>query len=209
MGAVSDERSYLDDVPAHWLAESAALAEATRGLVEAVALTDVAADDLVRVRREVEALATQLREHHRAHALRPRFGDLAALRERPPAEGLVVRPGNPGTIALAVHLEGDRATATWTAGPVHEGPPDALHGGTSAWLLDSVLGSVVQAGGTPAVTGTLELRYRRPVPLGVPLQVSARIGERSGRRIAATGRIEVGGETLVEATATFVTVAMS
>lgn len=205
---MSDERSYLDDVPADWLAESTALAEATRGLVEAVALTDVDADDLARVRRQVEALTGELRERHRAHALRPRFGDLAAIRERAPAAGVVVRPGNPGTIPLAIHLLDDRATATWTAGPVHEGPPGGLHGGTSAWLLDSVLGSVVQASGTPAVTGTLQLRYRRPVPLGVPITVSAELGERSGRRIPASGRIEVDGETCVEATALFVTVDM-
>lgn len=203
---MTPERTYLDDVPADWLAASTALAESTRDLVEAAALTDVDLTTLREARLAVESIVGRLRERARPHALRPRFDDLAARRNVPGA--LVVRPGNAGTIPLPIRLEGDSATATWTAGAVHEGPPDGLHGGTSAWLLDSVLGSVVQASGTPAVTGTLQLRYRRRVPLGVPLTISARLGERCGRRIPVTGRIVAGDEVCVEATALFVTVEM-
>lgn len=207
---MSDDPTHLGDVPGGWLAASTALAEATRGLVEAVALTGVPVAELEAARRSVDELAARLGRHRRAHPLRPDRDDLARVLDEPGAT-LVVRPGNPAAPPLPLELERGadgrtRAAATWTAGPAHEGPPGSLHGGLSAWLLDSVLGSAVQVAGTPAVTGTLTVRYRRRVPLGVPLRITAELGERSGRRLPVTGRIEARGEVCVEAEAVFVTV---
>lgn len=200
------DRTHLGDVPPDWLAASTALAQATRELVEAVALSAADAAALDEARAEVAALTERLRATRRPHALRPGPADLAALRSAE-AGSIVVRPTNPGAVPLEITVRVDTAEATWTAGPVHEGPSGSLHGGTSASLLDSVLGTLVQVRGTPAVTGTLTLRYRRRVPLGVPLTVSGALGERDGRRLPVTGRIEAGGEVCVEAAALFVAVA--
>lgn len=202
---MSDDRTHLSDVPADWLAASTALAGATRELVEAVALTAVDAHALHEARAAVEQATARLRAHARRHALRPGPADLQRLRTAS-AGTIVVRPTNPGAVPLEITVRADTAEATWTAGPVHEGPPGSLHGGTSASLLDSVLGTLVQVRGVPAVTGTLSVRYRRRVPLGVALTVSGALGERVGRRLPVTGRIEAAGELCVEAEALFVAV---
>lgn len=203
---MTDQRTHLSDVPADWRAASTALAEATRELVEAVALTGAGTRALALARAEVEELTARLRRTSRPHALRPGPDDLAALRGAASAT-IVVRPGNPAAVPLAIRVHAETAEATWTAGPVHEGPPGSLHGGLSASLLDSVLGTLVQVRGEPAVTGTLSVRYRRRVPLGVPLTISGALGERTGRRLPVTGRIEAEGEVCVEAEALFVALA--
>jgi predicted thioesterase len=56
------------------------------------------------------------------------------------------------------------------------------------------------------MTATLELRYRRPTPLGVPLTVEAKASRVEGRKIYASGTIAgPDGRVTVEATAMFVT----
>jgi acyl-coenzyme A thioesterase PaaI-like protein len=47
------------------------------------------------------------------------------------------------------------------------------HGGVSAMLIDQLLGHAAAAAGHPGVTTDLSVRYRRPVPLDVPLRVWA------------------------------------
>ncbi|MBW8765721.1 MAG: hypothetical protein JF630_05615, partial [Geodermatophilales bacterium] len=45
------------------------------------------------------------------------------------------------------------------------------------------------AGGRGGLTATLTVTYRRPVPLGVPLLVTAETGAIDGRRTTATARL--------------------
>ncbi|TMQ90118.1 PaaI family thioesterase [Actinomadura soli] len=93
----------------------------------------------------------------------------------------------------------------FTFGPVYEGPPSYAHGGVSALVLDQVLGMAAAATGTPGMTATLELRYRRPTPLRVPLLVEAKASRVEGRKVYAAGTIAApDGRVTVEATAMFV-----
>jgi acyl-coenzyme A thioesterase PaaI-like protein len=57
----------------------------------------------------------------------------------------------------------------------HRGPPGFLHGGIAATVLDETMASVGWAmDGVPCVTATLELKYRKPVPLdGRPIRIEA------------------------------------
>jgi acyl-coenzyme A thioesterase PaaI-like protein len=82
-----------------------------------------------------------------------------------------------------------------------------VHGGVVATLLDHVLARAVRAAGRGGLTATLTVRYRRPVQLGVPLLLSAEIGESSGRRTTATARLvaeDDPGTVLAEAEGLFV-----
>ena len=81
-----------------------------------------------------------------------------------------------------------------------------VHGGVSAMLLDQVFGHASAATGKPGVTTELSVRYRRPVPLDVPLRVWGRVIDTEGRRVSAVGGITTVAEPdipLVEADARF------
>ena len=76
-----------------------------------------------------------------------------------------------------------------TLGAPYEGPPGCVHGGVSALLLDHLMGETASAGHKRVtVTGTLTLRYVRPLPLG-PVRMAAWISEEVGRKVTVTGWI--------------------
>lgn len=97
-------------------------------------------------------------------------------------------------------LDDGVVSARFTPRPEYRGAGRSLHGGVAATALDEML---VWAGilteGVLSVTGNMELRFRRPVEVDEVLVVSARVEDRSGRRLRISGRLGVDGETRVEA----------
>jgi len=93
-------------------------------------------------------------------------------------------------------------------GPEHQGADGFLHGGMAATVLDETMAGVSYAlDRVRTVTGTLNLRYRRPVPLSAaPLRVEAWREFGEGRRAhKIRGRIVLpDGTVAVEATGIFV-----
>lgn len=82
----------------------------------------------------------------------------------------------------------------------YRGAGTTLHGGVAATALDEMLvwaGILVEE--VLSVTGNLALRYRRPVYVDDSVVVSARIDERTGRRLRLSGELAVGEEVMVEA----------
>jgi acyl-coenzyme A thioesterase PaaI-like protein len=70
-----------------------------------------------------------------------------------------------------------------TLGAAYEGPPGSVHGGVSALLLDHLMGETASARHTRlTVTGTLTLRYERPIPLG-PVRMEARVAGEESRKV--------------------------
>lgn len=100
--------------------------------------------------------------------------------------------------------------ATFRPRPEHRGGPGVLHGGVAATCLDetmAVLGYVLD--GVHCVTATLELRYRRPVPLdgGVLTAQAWRDRSEPRRRQRVHGRLLLAdGTVAVEASGIFVQV---
>ncbi len=120
-------------------------------------------------------------------------------------------PGN--SAGLRLELFQDEGTgARWgllTPRPEHEGPPGYLHGGLASTALDEIMGWAAHK--TPddyAVTASLAVKYRKPVPLaGGPYRVEGEIVRESGRRIRTAGRLLLGdGTVAVEGEAVFVRV---
>ncbi|HEX6287264.1 MAG TPA: PaaI family thioesterase [Acidimicrobiia bacterium] len=97
-------------------------------------------------------------------------------------------------------LNDGRVCARFTPRPEYRGAGKTLHGGIAATALDEIL---VWAGilteSVLTVTGTLEIRFRRPVRVDDPIAVSAVVDGRSGRRLQISGSLAVGEETRVEA----------
>ena len=92
-------------------------------------------------------------------------------------------------------------------GVAYEGPPGYLHGGMSGLLMDQLLGAAAISAGLWGMTVRLELDYRGPVPLDVPIVLRGRVVEDAGRRTVTAGtiaRADAPDRTLVEARGVFV-----
>jgi len=142
----------------------------------------------------------------------------ASRREQPPVaegdgHGMVLQIASPVTGRLnpiappceVEFLDDGSVRTEFTLNYLYEGPPGLVHGGISALILDQLLGLASNHNGTPGLTATLELRYRRRTPLNQPLTAEARIDRVEGRRAHAVGRIyDPAGKVTIEATAMFV-----
>lgn len=92
--------------------------------------------------------------------------------------------------------------------PDYRGAGRSLHGGIAATALDEIL---VWAGilteRVMSVTGTIEIRYRRPVDVSEALAVRARMDERRGRRLRVSGELLVEDEVRIEASGLYLVTA--
>lgn len=180
------------------------LAERVRELAAAAVLTGVGAGEAGAVADELAALTARLTAERRdAPPFAMTGGDHRMDRQvANPVTGRL----NPFAPPVDLEVTSDGIVrGEFTLGPVHEGPPSYVHGGVSAMVLDQVLGMAAAATGTPGMTATLETRYRRPTPLGVPLLVEAKASRVEGRKVFASGTIAApDGRVTVEATAMFV-----
>jgi acyl-coenzyme A thioesterase PaaI-like protein len=86
----------------------------------------------------------------------------------------------------------------------YEGPPTCVHGGVIAMVFDEMLGAANIMAGSPGMTGTLTIRYRKPTPLRTPLRLEARFMGREGRKITTYGAIFHGDVLTAEAEGLFI-----
>ncbi|MEZ0351288.1 PaaI family thioesterase [Mycobacterium sp. pR1184] len=107
---------------------------------------------------------------------------------------------------LVLHHEADGLVwSEFNLGAAYEGPPEHVHGGVSALILDHVLGATAHKLGRPAYTGTLTLRYRRRTALGRPLRAEAHIDRIDGVKTFSVGHIADADGVTVEAEGVFIT----
>ncbi len=105
--------------------------------------------------------------------------------------------------------EGLTIRARMVIGENHQGAPGLAHGGILAAAFDEALGGLNWLLQVPAVTGTLETRFRRPVPVGQTLFIECEITGVEGRKVFNRGVGRIGapdGPVAVEASAVYVQV---
>jgi acyl-coenzyme A thioesterase PaaI-like protein len=196
---------------ARWLTESgpaaAELAHAIRELA-AVAVTALAPPDALRdAAARVRALAVALAAHVPTDAPPARFPHLEVLTA--PADLMPFDPvmGRLSPLAppLELAVEDGRAAATIAFTIPYGGPPGCVHGGILAACFDQVLNVANLLAGVAGPTVSLEVRYRKPTPLGTALRFEADPPAVSGRRVRTRGVLRDGETVLVEATGVFVT----
>jgi len=178
------------------------LTDSVRDLVDATIRSTVADDELVAVRDQVDALVARLRAAQLPGPAGVRFNSEG--RSWNWGNAVVGRGNAIAPPVLNVH-DDDNATAyaEVTLGAAYEGPPGMVHGGVSALLLDQIMGETASGFKRLTMTGTLTLRYCRPLPLG-PVRLDARIADENGRKITVAATIGVPGEeAAVEATGLF------
>ena len=185
------------------IAHLSRLAARVRELNESVILTELPEEELDEIAAQVEALTARLG---------------TARRDAPPvvtngAGGIMQQLAGPVNGVLnpiappceVQFLPDGTVRSEFTLNSVYEGPPGMVHGGVSAMILDQLLGMVAAHNGTPGLTASLELRYRRPTMLDEPLVAEARIDRVEGRRAhAAGGILNTEGKPTIEATAMFI-----
>jgi len=186
--------------------ERARLAEAVRGLIDAVMTSD--GNDtalLLEVADDAERLAARLGSGRESGpGYRPRtHGDYLP---RSP----VVGQASP----LAPRIEWDHSEtaldgkpgieAHGTFGAPYEGPPGYVHGGMIALAFDEVLGIANIAAGHPGMTARLTIHYRRPTPLFHELRFRGAVDRVEGRRIISRAELWDGDALTAQADGLFV-----
>lgn len=97
---------------------------------------------------------------------------------------------NPIGLHLQMHWEGDHYVAAFTPKREHESYGDRMHGGLTCTLLDEVMGDYVfHTVGKPAYTAHMDIRYRKPVPIGQTLRVESWLLKHRGRLYVMAGKV--------------------
>lgn len=103
---------------------------------------------------------------------------------------------NPKGLGLRFWETEDAVEAEVVAAEHFQGAQGILHGGIQATILDETMCMVAYAKlQKSVVTGELKIRYRRPVPVGVPLRVVASIRDTDARSAFIEASLCVGDET--------------
>lgn len=101
--------------------------------------------------------------------------------------------------------ETDAVTARFRPAEFHRGTFGSLHGGLAVTALDEIMawaGIVIED--VLCVTANIQIRFRRPVPIGRELIVRGRRLDRSGRRLRLTGELVSDGVIAIEGSGVYV-----
>ncbi|MFA1702475.1 PaaI family thioesterase [Mycobacterium intracellulare] len=180
----------------------APLAESLRQLIDISIRTEAGAAAVAAATSKIDSAAAEL-----SGALKPGpFG----VHRNPDGQTIawgnaVVGLRNPIAPPLVIHHEPDGVVwSEFVLGAAYEGPPDTVHGGVCALVLDHVLGATAHQPDKPAFTGTLTLRYRRPTALGRPLRAQAHVERVEGVKTFAVGHLADEHGVTVEAEGIFI-----
>jgi uncharacterized protein (TIGR00369 family) len=112
---------------------------------------------------------------------------------------------NPAGMHLDVDVTRSGAETRYVGQQQHQGYDGTLHGGVVAALLDETMGWAIFHQGIWGVTAKLDVKYRRPVPVGEELRVTAEVVRDRGRGIELHGTVARAsdGEVLAEADGLF------
>jgi acyl-coenzyme A thioesterase PaaI-like protein len=79
-----------------------------------------------------------------------------------------------------------------------------MHGGLLTTMLDELIGRTAIASDLWCMTAKLQVRFRKPVPLGEPLKLKGQITKITGRLLEGRGEIRLAdGSLAVEADGTY------
>jgi acyl-coenzyme A thioesterase PaaI-like protein len=114
---------------------------------------------------------------------------------------------NPHGHQIKTRWEGDETVSVFEPRPEHTAIPGYVYGGLIASLVDchgtgtAAAAAYREAGREPGteppfrfVTASINVRYLRPTPMGVPLEVRGRVEEIKGRKVVVSAKVFAAGE---------------
>jgi acyl-coenzyme A thioesterase PaaI-like protein len=113
---------------------------------------------------------------------------------------------HPAGLHMKVVGSKDRVEGSFLVTEHHQGAPGLAHGGVLAAAVDEAMGFLIYLLAAPAVTGHLEVDYRKPVPVGSVLELETHVERIEGRKVFAvlTGRVD--GVVHIEARSIYIKV---
>jgi acyl-coenzyme A thioesterase PaaI-like protein len=113
---------------------------------------------------------------------------------------------NPIGLKLFFYTDDEGRTIThFRPKPEHQGYPGQLHGGIISTVLDETMGRVLTQQQIWAMTGRLEIKFARPVPLDQELTIVGELTRSRSRIYEAKGEIRLAdGTVLVEGSGIYV-----
>jgi acyl-coenzyme A thioesterase PaaI-like protein len=110
-------------------------------------------------------------------------------------------------LQIKSYWDGDETICTFTPRPEHMALPGYVYGGLIASLIDchctgTAAAAAYRAAGREMgseppfrfVTAALHVDYVRPTPLGVPLEIRARVTELKGRKVVMEATLSAEGQ---------------
>lgn len=191
-------------------AEVRRLGNNMRRIIERLVATQAPEDDL-RAAADALAYVAALLEQYPQGRLYEGFAE-SAISPDPHAffdYSPVMGEANPLAAPLRLEVRDGMVHGTAHFGSAYEGPPGAVHGGYVACAFDEVLGLTQSIGGSPGMTGTLTIKYRRPTPLHTDLRFEGHIDRVEGRKRFTRGYLYAGDELTAEAEGIFISVDMT
>lgn len=178
----------------------ASLTDSVRRLIDTTIRSQAGPDAIASAKARIDAATAELSE-----SLMPgSFGVQHAADGRFLAWGNVVM-GLRNAVAPPLEIQHEPDGSVWadvTLGAAYEGPAGHVHGGVCALLLDHVLGAAAHEPDSPAVTGTLTVRYEAGTRLG-PLHAEARIDRVEGAKTHVVGHLATSDGITVRAEGVF------
>ena len=113
-------------------------------------------------------------------------------------------------LQIKSYWDGDETVCTFTPRPYHIAIPGYVYGGLLASLIDchctgTAAAAAYRAAGRAMdteppfrfVTAALKVDYLKPTPLGVPLEIRARVTELKGRKVVMEATLSAEGQVCV------------
>lgn len=123
------------------------------------------------------------------------------------ANCFVCGEANPGGMKLDFEYDADTAW-TWFDSPAcYEGYHGVIHGGIIATLLDEVMAKIILSKNLIAVTADLNIRYRKPLPIGQKVKATGIITLQKTRTLhTEASLIDEEGNIYAESKAVYIVV---
>jgi len=94
--------------------------------------------------------------------------------------------------------------AEYTPRDEHQSYPGTMHGGLITTMLDELIGRTAIAMDLWCMTAKIEVRFKKPVPIGTPLKLKGEITKKTGRLLEGRGEIRLpDGSLAVQAIGTY------
>ncbi len=104
---------------------------------------------------------------------------------------------NPHGLHLKFRWEGEWYVTDFTPERYHQGWAGIVHGGIIAILLDEAMNDMLSRNGSPVATAELNVRFKHPARVGVPLHVRARLTRSRPPLYQAEGEVTDADGTLI------------